>query len=1368
MKQALSPPELARQARTLALAAQQTQSEKALSGLTALCAEGRLGPSTLQYLGVEQGDIQDWLARGFAHPDGEVRPLSIAKFGPVERAYAPTRGLDQLLLRRAQSKGTLGPLTLELEELSPGGSRASLVRRLQSGSLHFRPDARHTVQPEVNEALLRSVLQPFDGAWLQETWKDKTPSLLVHVLHVALAQLRDVRALVSWLDDHPSLGLDPALQPLRIAQRLLCQDGDEMDVHIDRLSTSLQLELRAATHLMRGEPEVALKLIHQALRFEKKKYPSLHPLSPLLAFLLSTDSEQESHDPSKWLAQRGADEANKAAARVLRLLTQTKKDPQTALRRIDAHRAQDHGFAFEELFMALCTHAFVPGEIPRAAWARRLTQKAALWVESGYFWPGRQALVLASSLDRSQMQRALQESNSTIVLGEAALLPQSGDLASLLKPPAPWELSLDALSKIANDEDAETAYRIEWYIDPVAGTVNRPGLLHFERGRGWHLERRLSLEQVSSFVSDLPSDDQQVLARLSHLNLEDDGYHLELFDALIEHPRVVDGTRGAAKVSVKRGECCVVSEEETHHLRIGVRPLGLGPGLNLVRAGQDVLEVIFVSKKMHEISLTLKEDLKVPHESTARVLEVIGGLGHDIPVKSPLLEGSATEPADSTPVVRIAPFSGSFIVEIGVQPFGAQGRFFPLGTGPGLLTLTRGFRRTNTERSFKEEEAKVAELIARCPSLVHSSAESSDTETGQQWILGQAEVLDLLEELKCSNLAFHVDWPQGGALRLAGSASIGSLKGALRADKGWYLVSGSLELDAVTSVALQDLVQQPIIHRGRYLRLPSGDFLRLESKIRSVIGALSGCPRVAGAVQIDRLRLALIKEVLGGAQVEEDPQVKVELDEFKHDLQATFPVPSNLHAELRSYQEEGLHWLCSLAHLGLGACLADDMGVGKTVQIIAFLLTRGEGKNHLVVAPSSVCTNWWRELRRFAPSLDAIEYQPGVELAARLDPGQDETSSPSRVFIASYNQVAEARNGFADHDWDTVVVDEAQYIKNPKTQRALALFQLKAAQRIAATGTPVENHLGDLWGIFRFLNPSLLGSWSAFQTHFVKPVERDQDAAVREVLRRLVRPMVLRRTKDQVLKELPERTTIRHELKFSPDEELRYAYLRRQIHDKLRTPSGKKNNKLEVLAEITKLRRFCCHPRLIFPEAPDDSPKLRGLLPLLDELRENDHRVLVFSQYVDFLAKVRERLDEMAFDYAYLDGSVPKQMRQTEVDRFQEGDVPLFLISLKAGGLGLNLTAADYVVHLDPWWNPAVIAQATDRAHRLGQTRPVTVYEFVVRDSIEQDMLSLHDKKRNLADVLLTGTDQAGRLAPEELVRWFTEALEQQETGGLR
>jgi SNF2 family DNA or RNA helicase len=570
-----------------------------------------------------------------------------------------------------------------------------------------------------------------------------------------------------------------------------------------------------------------------------------------------------------------------------------------------------------------------------------------------------------------------------------------------------------------------------------------------------------------------------------------------------------------------------------------------------------------------------------------------------------------------------------------------------------------------------------------------------------------------------------------------------------------------MRLDSVTEVALGELASAPALGAGRFIRLKTGDFLEVEARVRRVLAALravNSTPRAGAALRLPRSALFALSEL---NQPESGFEIDVEsrawLDRVAQLSGKAFSVPETLSASLRPYQVEGFQWLSYLSELGLGACLADDMGLGKTIQILALLLSRaGEGRGPaLVVAPTSVCGNWLSETRRFAKSLAPLEYV-GKERAATLA-GLARTS----VVICSYTLLQQDQSELSAVAWGTVVLDEAQFIKNPHSLRAKAAYSLPAEQRIAATGTPVENHLGDLWGIFRFLNPGLLGDWLHFKRTFLMPVERDAGRESTEVLQKLVKPFLLRRLKRNVLSDLPPLTEVQHDVHWSEDETLRYALLRKQIHEKLYTVHGKRTNKLEVLAEIMRLRRFCCHPMLVFPDAPRECSKIDAFLELVQELRVNQHRALVFSQFVDFLSLLREHLDERAIPYEYLDGSTPQAQRQARVAAFQEGSAPLFLISLKAGGFGLNLTAADYVIHLDPWWNPAVQAQATDRAHRIGQERPVTVYRLICRSSIEERIVKLHEGKERLAAALLDDAEAAAGLSPDELLALVSESVSQ-------
>ena len=467
-----------------------------------------------------------------------------------------------------------------------------------------------------------------------------------------------------------------------------------------------------------------------------------------------------------------------------------------------------------------------------------------------------------------------------------------------------------------------------------------------------------------------------------------------------------------------------------------------------------------------------------------------------------------------------------------------------------------------------------------------------------------------------------------------------------------------------------------------------------------------------------------------------------DLERARTSRDAEITVPEALNAELRPYQVEGFRWLARLSTWAPGACLADDMGLGKTVQAIALLLHRPGPA--LVVAPTSVGFNWLRELARFAPSLRAR----ALRGAGRLD--QLEDLGPPDVLVTSWDLLARDIDTLEKITFGTIVLDEAQAMKNPTTARARAAVRLDGAFRLALTGTPVENRVSELWSLFRVVAPGLLGSWDRFRERFLGPIERDGDHARRDALARLIRPFVLRRLKAMVAAELPPRTDVNVEVELSEEE--RRLYEATRIAAVASLQGAPDQRRFQVLAALTRLRQAACHPRLLDPESDLPSAKLTRLRELIGELRAEGHRALVFSQFTRHLALVRDALSEDGVRLRYLDGETPEARRRAEVDAFQAGDGDVFLISLKAGGVGLNLTAASYVFHLDPWWNPAVEDQASDRAHRIGQTLPVTVCRLVATGTIEDRILALHAEKRELVAGLLDGTGDGGPLSVEELM----------------
>ena len=584
-------------------------------------------------------------------------------------------------------------------------------------------------------------------------------------------------------------------------------------------------------------------------------------------------------------------------------------------------------------------------------------------------------------------------------------------------------------------------------------------------------------------------------------------------------------------------------------------------------------------------------------------------------------------------------------------------------------------------------------------------------------------------------------WPEGESLRVRGEITPSALKVQIDDGRDWFGLSGSISLDG-RDVPLEELLAAVRDNRS-LVQVGDREFARISEAFRRRLQQL-GDTVIAerGSLKVADAAVPAVQELIG-------TDVPLEATARWHDsLQRLESLadwcpekPEDLDASLRDYQLDGYQWLSRLSVWGVGGVLADDMGLGKTVQTLGVLVDRGSGGPALVVAPTSVGDNWVRETQKFAPELRARLYRDSDRAELVDSAGEHE------LVIVSYQLLQRDAKRFASRPWHTLVLDEAQFIKNSQTKTSQAVRQIDADWRIGLSGTPLENHLGELWSLFRTISPGLLGSWERFRTRFADPIERHKDDERRQSLARLVRPFILRRTKNTVLKELPPRTEITLQAELSPAERKRYEDTRLAALAEL-SGAGEEaqqagQKRIRTLAWLTRLRQLACHPRLVDASWEKSSAKLDLLMSLIEELREGDHRALVFSQFVKHLSVIREQLDQMGVTYQYLDGATPAKERQRRVDAFQAGEGELFLISLKAGGTGLNLTGADYVIHLDPWWNPAAEAQASDRAHRIGQDKQVTVYKLITSGTVEENVLQLQQGKRKLLEQVFEESEAA-------------------------
>ncbi|MDD6211599.1 MAG: SNF2 helicase associated domain-containing protein [Clostridiales bacterium] len=539
--------------------------------------------------------------------------------------------------------------------------------------------------------------------------------------------------------------------------------------------------------------------------------------------------------------------------------------------------------------------------------------------------------------------------------------------------------------------------------------------------------------------------------------------------------------------------------------------------------------------------------------------------------------------------------------------------------------------------------------------------------------------------------------------------------------------------------------------RKKYYRLKNGDFLRLEEGGMGSLAelteglSLSEQELKQGSATLPRYRALYLEKVLGDSgevPVKKESDYRRLVSQMKTYCDGDYEIPENIHAKLRRYQEEGFRWLKTLDSCGFGGILADDMGLGKTLQVITYfqsMVNQEEGFTALVVSPASLVYNWESELRRFAPDL-RIQIIAGTAEERRE---QLEHAGEYHVNVTSYDLIKRDVDKYEGVSFGCCVLDEAQYIKNAGTQAAKAVKQIQARGRLAMTGTPIENRLSDLWSIFDFLMPGYLYSYQKFRNDLELPIIKQEDEVAAKRLQRMVSPFLLRRKKEDVLKDLPEKLEESVYIRMTKEQEKIYQASVWQLQQELNGKDEKEfqRERLQILAQLTRLRQICCSPELCYENYTGGSGKVEACLDLLRTACEGGHKVLVFSQFTSMLELLRREWKKEGGESLYLSGKDSKKRRREMVDEFQEGSVPVFFISLKAGGTGLNLTAADMVIHCDPWWNLAAQNQATDRAHRIGQDRVVTVMKLVAKNSIEEKIAALQARKAELADQIMEGEE---------------------------
>ncbi|MBL6987194.1 MAG: DEAD/DEAH box helicase [Methylobacter sp.] len=1024
------------------------------------------------------------------------------------------------------------------------------------------------------------------------------------------------------------------------------------------------------------------------------------------------------------------------------------------------HLFKSNDFAYERLFQALLLYWI--GEIDIMAAENKgflpgLAKFCELAQQFGFVWYAAVSSALLQRLDYKneaceQIARQYKESPFNSLID---LLPQVSK----------WQRALDALAQLNEAPVAVSAtqeVRMIWALSLLDNqAILEPKEQKLGKSGRWTKGRPISLKRLYQNLADfdyLSEQDHRICAHI-HMRKESDYYSYyskeiyELSDeailAAIGHPNVYWVNQDLS-VDISVAEPQLLVKEQQKNLHISLIPTITRQKVIAQKTASNGLLVYKINDQHRQVAEILgKNGLTVPAAARQQVIDSIASVASMLTVQSDIGGTSShaqSVDADSRLHVHLQPVGQGIQIEIFVQPFEGGGPLYKPGTGGTTVLAEIDGKQLQTTRDFKLEKKHLKDVLNECPELY--------ADKDAKWLLDDSEsALEALLHLQALGNYAVLEWPKGKKIQISREAGLSQAQFSVRKEKDWFSVEGNLQIDEQEVLDMQRLMILLNGSPSRFLKLEDGQIIALTRELRQRLDDLAG----VGDVQKDKVRFhplaaQALDEITSGMTISAGKPWKDQLRRLNETGDLYPKLPSTLQGELRDYQREGFQWMARLAHWGAGACLADDMGLGKTVQALALILSRAPSGPTLILAPTSVCINWLEECQRFAPTLNTYQFGSG-DRQTMLD-----EAGPFDLIVCSYGLLQTEGERLAQKNWQTLVADEAQAIKNPLTKRSKAAMDLQAEFKLITTGTPIENHLGELWNLFNFINPGLLGTLPKFNERYAQAIENQQDQEVQQRLRKLLRPFILRRLKSDVLTELPPRTEVTLHVELSPEERAIYEALRRNAMQTMtEAVSQPGHQQLKVLAEIMKLRRACCNPRLVMEESTVASSKLEAFEELVDELLDNRHKALVFSQFVGHLSLIRELLDKKGIAYHYLDGSTPVPQRKKAMNSFQAGEGDLFLISLKAGGTGLNLTAADYVIHMDPWWNPAVEDQASDRAHRMGQKRPVTIYRLVAKDTIEDKIVELHQHKRDLANSLLEGGEVSGKMSVEDMMALIRE-----------
>jgi SNF2 family DNA or RNA helicase len=966
------------------------------------------------------------------------------------------------------------------------------------------------------------------------------------------------------------------------------------------------------------------------------------------------------------------------------------------------------------------------------------------------------------------------------------------DITALIETKSQWDLALDKLialnpnietTVVSIPESSAKPMRLIWelvqdYDDSLSAREQKLNKTAWSKGRVISLKR---LKEETHLFDYLSASDKRICKAITtqqswgyYSKLEYTLQGLPALDAAVGIDNLYKLDELSHPIELTKREPELLVSQQGDQLCLSIADLSgdiddyhdddkahLAYHLKLVSDGHYQLTV-FSPEHIKVAKIIGEGGLLIPISAKQKALDGISAVAPFLNIQSDIAEldtGLETHECDPNLVINIQPTQGGLAFTCLVMPFGENGPAFKPGLGNASLTADIKGQRIATQRDLQREETLLDELDRACPAFL----DMPDNVLLLDDLQISLAVLEQLEgAITKANFNIILRWPKGKKISLTKKLESEHLQLSVAKKSEWFDITGDLQVNNEQVIELRKLLELVKSSSGRFIQLGADQILALSEDLRHKLDQIN---QLTDEGKFHPLASLQIEEATTGMRMKTIHAWDQQTQKM-HQANTIEPqIPSTFQAQLRDYQLVGFDWASRLAHWGAGACLADDMGLGKTLQALAVLLSRASQGPSLVIAPTSVCFNWHQEAVKFTPTLNIKLFADATNTEQRI--GLLSDLSPFDCVIISYGLLQRESNILKTVQWHTIVADEAQALKNPLTKRTKAAMALKADFKMITTGTPIENDLTELWSLFRFINPGLLGNLKRFGERFSTPIENAKDdklaaRAASKGLKALIQPFILRRMKNQVLTELPPRTDINIQVEMSPKERDFYEALRLNALDNI-SQSGLKANageqRIRMLAELVKLRQACCHPKLVIAESDIPSAKLAALGELLDELKLNNHKALIFSQFVGHLKIIKQHIESKGFSYQYLDGSTPQKERQKRVNAFQSGAGDIFLISLKAGGSGLNLTAADYVIHMDPWWNPAVEEQASDRAHRIGQTRPVTIYRLIAKNTIEEKIVALHKHKRDLADKLLSGNEAVTKLSVDDMLNLLKQTF---------